>query len=271
MQFGITVSNAGAFGDPRAGIELAVAAEKAGWDGFFTWDALPARPEPPPAYDPWVILSSIAALTERIRIGTCITVVPRYRVHLLARTLATLDVLSEGRLIFGVGIGDGPSSFDAFGEQSDARVRAEKLDEALEIMTRLWTGEEVTHRGQHFVVEKFALTASPKQQPRIPIWVGGDSPGAMRRAASWDGWIGPSANPLAGTPEDAVVVRRRLSAEGAPPANFDLAWAGTTSGSDDDRVVPYQRAGANWWIEVLFGSRDDVMRRVTAGPPRTGL
>jgi alkanesulfonate monooxygenase SsuD/methylene tetrahydromethanopterin reductase-like flavin-dependent oxidoreductase (luciferase family) len=132
----------------------------------------------------------------------------------LARTLASLDVLCGGRLILGVAIGDGGSSFDAFGESAEARIRAEKLDEALEIITRLWSGDEISHRGKHFVVEKFALTALPLQRPRIPIWVGGDGPPALRRAARWDGWIGPDEDPLAATPDDLITVCRNLQGRG---------------------------------------------------------
>lgn len=265
LRFGIAPPNAGAFGDPRAAAELAMLAEDAGWDGYFSWDGLPVRPQPPAAHDPWVILSAVAVATERMRIGSCIAVVPRYKPHLLARTLASLDVLSNGRLILGVGIGDGPSSFEAFGESGDPRVRAEKLDEALEIITALWSGEELTHRGNHYAVDGVALTARPIQQPRIPIWVGGDSVGALRRAARWDGWIGPDQDPLNATAEDAAAVRRQLESEGADDG-IELAWGGRTS-SNRDSVAAYRRAGATWWIEVAVGSRDDVMARVAAGPP----
>jgi alkanesulfonate monooxygenase SsuD/methylene tetrahydromethanopterin reductase-like flavin-dependent oxidoreductase (luciferase family) len=100
--------------------------------------------------------------------------------HVLARTLATLEVLSGGRLSLGGGIVDGSTSYEALGEPGDARIRAQKLDEALDVITRLWSGEPVTHHGHHYVVDGFALTAVPLQRPRIPIWVGGDS-----RPATW--------------------------------------------------------------------------------------
>jgi hypothetical protein len=185
----------------------------------------------------------------------------------LARTLASLDVLCGGRLILGVAIGDGGSSFDAFGESAEARIRAEKLDEALEIITRLWSGDEISHRGKHFVVEKFALTALPLQRPRIPIWVGGDGPPALRRAARWDGWIGPDEDPLAATPDDLITVCRNLQGAGASLQSFDVAWAGKTDIGDEGSVADYQSAGATWWIEVILGSREEILARVAAGPP----
>ncbi|MBW3537834.1 MAG: LLM class flavin-dependent oxidoreductase, partial [Actinobacteria bacterium] len=217
LSFGIAPPNWGAFGDPSAAAELAGVAEEAGWDGYFCWDALPVRPEPPAVYDPWVILSAVAMATTRMRIGSCIAVVPRYPPHVLARTLVSLDVLSNGRLILGVGIGDGGASSEAFGDAGEARVRAEKLDEALDVITRLWSGEEVNHRGQHFVVEGFTLAARPVQRPRIPIWVGGDSPPALRRAARWDGWIGPDNAWDEATVEKLGQVHDRLAAAGADP------------------------------------------------------
>lgn len=267
LRFAIAPSNAGPFGDPKAATELARAAEEAGWDGYFSWDALPMRPDPPPAYDPWVILSAVAMVTTRMKIGTCVAVVPRYKPHLLARTLVSLDVLSGGRVIFGVGLGgDGGASIKAFGENAATRARAQKTDEALEIITRLWSEDLVTYQGEHYMVDGFTLSARPVQQPRIPIWVGGDSPAALRRAARWDGWLGPSENPLESSPEDVRTVCGRLDAEpGASP--LDIAWSGTT-GDRDDSVTAYRDAGATWWIEVLLGTREQMLSRVAAGPPK---
>lgn len=267
MRSGIATPNWGPFGDPRAAVELAVAAERSGWDGYFSWDALIVRNDPPPTFDPWTILSAVATATQRIRIGTCIAVLARYKPHLVARTLASLDVLSEGRLTLGVGIGNGGAPFEAFGEPGEARIRAEKLDEALEVITRLWTGEQVTHHGKHYTVDGYALTALPVQRPRVPIWVGGDSPAAMRRAGRWDGWIGPDEDPFSATAEDVAAVRHRLGQEGASMPSFDIAWAGTTDPRDDASVDAFQRAGATWWIEVAVGNREEVLARVAAGPP----
>src|SRR5690606_5789606 len=113
-------------------IELAMLAESAGWDGFFLWDHIQldadARPE---VHDPWVLLGAVAARTERVRLGTMVTPVPRRRPWKLAREVVTLDHLSGGRAILGVGIGTPPEAeFGAFGEPSDARTRAAQLDEA---------------------------------------------------------------------------------------------------------------------------------------------
>lgn len=263
MRVGIAVPNWGRLGDPRVAAELAACAEQAGWDAYFCWDGLPTTPNPNPAFDPWVILAAVAAATERIRIGTCIAVLARYKPHVVARTLASLDVLSGGRMILGVGIGDGGRSFEAFGEPGDARIRAQRLDEALEVVTRLWAGGEVTHRGTHFTVDRFTLAAVPIQQPRIPIWVGGDSAAAMRRAARWDGWIGPDNDPASATPDDLAAVRRHLEDAGADFTSFDLAWAGADGASS---LEDHRRAGATWRIEVGLGSQDELMDRLAAGP-----
>jgi probable F420-dependent oxidoreductase len=267
FRYGISPPNWGAFGDPRAAAELGRIAEDAGWDGYLTWDAVFVTEDPPPCHDPWVILGAVASATERIRIGTCIAPLPRYQPHVVARTLASLDVLSGGRLILGVGIGDGGGSFEAFGEPGEARVRAAKLDEALEVITRLWSGEQVTHHGTHYRIDGFTLSALPLQRPRIPIWVGGDSPPARRRAARWDGWIGPDEDPLGASPEHVPAVREELQRAGASFPSFDLAWAGTTVAGDHRSAAAAREAGATWWIEIAAGDREQVLTRVAAGPP----
>lgn len=189
MRFGVAPPNTGEIGDPRMAREAAALAEEAGWDGYFTWDALSLADDPPPVYDPFVVLAAAASATSSIRLGTCILVAARYPPHLLAMRLASLDVLSGGRMIVGVGLGDGGEVFSRFGGSGKAAARAQRLDEVLDIVTRLWAGEAVTHHSDHYQIDQFRLSARPVQQPRIPIWVGGDSPGALRRAARWDGWI----------------------------------------------------------------------------------
>ena len=248
--------------------ELARAAEVAGWDGYFTWDALLVGASPPPTYDPFMSLALASVATTRIRIGTCILVAPRYAPHLLAMRMANLDVLSGGRVILGVGIGDQAATFEAFGAPGSARVRAEQLDEVLDIVHRLWTGERVVHAGTHFTVDGFTLNPTPVQRPRIPIWVGGDSPGALARASRWDGWIGPDDDPFTATVADLAAVRASISSQRSPAASFDLAWAGPTGTDPGQRPQDMAIAGATWLITPAVGDCDTVFRRVADGPNR---
>ena len=259
--------NTGETGDPRFAARAAAAAEYSGWDGYFTWDALPVADDPPAVFDPFVILAAAAAATSSIRLGTCILVAARYPPHLLAMRLATLDVLSEGRMTLGVGLGDGGEVFRRFGGSGRASVRAQRLDETLEIITRLWSGETVTHESEHFTIDRFTLTTRPVQQPRIPIWVGGDTPGALRRAARWDGWIGPDDSPLAKTTRDLEATKSALRAAGAP-TELDIAWASVADDAQPERASLLESAGATWWIEPVFGTAEQVMDRIAVGPPR---
>ena len=180
MHFGIEIIPLGEYADPKKALELAVAAEDAGWDGVFLWDHLGFVWGAPSA-DPWVALAAIAARTSRLRLGTMVTPVPRRRPQVLANTLATLDQLSGGRVIFGAGLGGVDMEFSAFGEETDPHVRAEKLDEALELLDRLLSGEPVTHIGRHYQADDITLAPLPVQ-PRIPFWIGGESLPSLRRA-----------------------------------------------------------------------------------------
>src|SRR5919202_2507053 len=194
MRYGVTVPNFGECCDPRTLADIAREAEAAGWDGFFLWDHVQLMPTP--TVDPWVALTAIALATRRIRIGPMVTPVPRRRPIKLARETVSLDHLSDGRLILGVGIGGGPWEWDYFGEESDLRTRGAMLDEALELLTRIWTGQPVLHEGRFYrvrgdfgpgrpEVNPTPLLPRPRQSPRIPIWVAGTWPKKppFRRAA----------------------------------------------------------------------------------------
>src|SRR5207249_2164057 len=127
---------------------------------------------------PWVVLAAIAVRTSRIRLGAMLHPLPWRRPWLFARDAATLDLLSGGRLILPVGLGAvGDEEFQRgltnAGEPTDRRLRAERLDEGLDIVTALWRGEPVTYRGKHYRLEEFKLDAVPLQAPRVPIWVVG--------------------------------------------------------------------------------------------------
>jgi alkanesulfonate monooxygenase SsuD/methylene tetrahydromethanopterin reductase-like flavin-dependent oxidoreductase (luciferase family) len=155
---------------------------------LFVWDHLGFAWGVPPA-DPWVVLAAVAQATTRIRLGTAVTPLARRRPVVVANAVATLDRLSGGRVVLGAGLGGVSAEFAAFGEPDDPRVRAGKLDEALEVVAALWAGQPVSHAGEHYTVDGVALAPTPVQRPRVPIWIGGHSRAAQRRAARWDGWI----------------------------------------------------------------------------------
>jgi alkanesulfonate monooxygenase SsuD/methylene tetrahydromethanopterin reductase-like flavin-dependent oxidoreductase (luciferase family) len=198
-------------------------------------------------------------------VGTAVTPVARRRPHVLAQTVATLDVLSGGRVVFGAGLGGVPSEFSAFGEDDDARLRAEKLDEGLELLRRLWSGERVEHRGRHFAVADVTLAPLPLQE-RLPIWIGGNSRRALRRAARFDGWIADTADP-----ERMTVSPDELAESVAAIGRGDGFEVAVHGYSDTADPRAYAAAGATWWLEDLHDIRasfDDLLARVTAGPPR---
>jgi alkanesulfonate monooxygenase SsuD/methylene tetrahydromethanopterin reductase-like flavin-dependent oxidoreductase (luciferase family) len=264
VRFGICLSNFGTYSDPSLPLRFGQAAEASGWDGVFIWDHL-AFTWGPPAADPWTVLAAIATSTERVRLGTAVTPVARRRPHVLAHQVATLDNLSGGRVTFGAGLGGIESEFGRFGEPTDAKVRAAMLDEGLELLRRFWSGEEVTHRGEHYTVEGVTLAPTPVQA-RLPIWVGGNRPASLRRAAHWDGWLADGADPkgVRLSPDDVA----RSIATIDRSDSYDVA---VLAESDRMDAGAYARAGATWWLENLHdkrGSTAEMLALVQHGPPR---
>jgi alkanesulfonate monooxygenase SsuD/methylene tetrahydromethanopterin reductase-like flavin-dependent oxidoreductase (luciferase family) len=277
MQYALYLPNFGAQHSARGLAELARDAEEAGWDGFFLWDHIIAGAEGAPMVDVWVALSAIAMNTARIRLGATVTPLPRRRPWKLARETVTLDHLSNGRLTLGVGLGV-PEEYDPFGEDSDNKVRAAKLDEGLEILAGLWSGEPFEHHGQAYRVEKTTFRPPSLQQPRIPVWVGGFWPAKapFRRAARWDGVI-PLKQGGDGllTPQDVVEVRDFIRQQRTSDAPFDIAVINWSAPSDSkaaaEKVAAYAKVGTTWWLEALYMQRDslEAMReRIRVGPPR---
>jgi alkanesulfonate monooxygenase SsuD/methylene tetrahydromethanopterin reductase-like flavin-dependent oxidoreductase (luciferase family) len=264
VRYGICLANIGTYSNPRAAMEMAAAGEASGWDGIFVWDHL-AFVWDRAAADPWVVLAAVAATTERMRVGTAVTPVARRRPQVLAHQVATLDVLSGGRVIFGAGLGGVASEFSKFGEAADAAVRAERLDEGLDVLRALWAGEHVVHAGKHYTVDGVTLSPLPVQRT-LPVWIGGNRSPSQRRAARWDGWCADSSDPTGMTlsPDE---VARGVETIGRDD-DFDVAVIGY-----HDRIAPgkYERAGATWWMESIHdmrGSYDEMVSLVGRGPPR---
>jgi alkanesulfonate monooxygenase SsuD/methylene tetrahydromethanopterin reductase-like flavin-dependent oxidoreductase (luciferase family) len=268
--------------DPMALVAIAVEAEQAGFDGFFLWDHMTWSDAGlgPSIVDPWAVLSVIAARTERIILGPMITPVSRRRPWVLARQTVTLDLLASGRTVFGAGLGSPVhGDFGLFGEEVGDRARAGMLDEGLDLMARLWSGEVVEFRGEHFQVGPVRFTPAPAGGGRIPVWVGGVLPSTagMRRAARWDGAVpiryegGHLARPSA---RDIAFVRDLAVEQRGNVDGFDLVvWAEVAA--DPSAVAAelpaYEEAGTTWWIETARPGQDDdwhagLRKRISTGP-----
>jgi alkanesulfonate monooxygenase SsuD/methylene tetrahydromethanopterin reductase-like flavin-dependent oxidoreductase (luciferase family) len=276
LRFAINTPNFGVYGDARVLAELAHEAEEAGWDGFFLWDHIGSGPDwPDPFADPWIALTAMALATQRIKLGPLVTPLPRRRPWKVAREAVTLDHLSNGRLILGVGIGtDRVREFSCFGEDGSDRLHGELLDEGLDVLTRLWSGETFSYTGTHYQLTNARFLPTPLQQPRIPIWVAGIWPNKkpFRRASQWDG-VCPIANNRELTPQDYRELTAYVGSQRASATPFDILCAGQTTGTDRARdaatVRPFAEAGATWWQEAFDWqhSLEQVRTRIRQGPP----
>ncbi|MBA2691624.1 MAG: LLM class flavin-dependent oxidoreductase [Rubrobacter sp.] len=274
MKYGFIITS----GDPLAVADLACEVEDAGWDGAFYWDGICIGAFD--TYDPWVVMAAMAMRTERVRIGAMLTPPARRRPWKLARETMTLDRLSNGRLVLPVGLGatdDG--GFSKVGEPTDKKVRAELLDEGLDILTGLWSGEPFSYEGDYYRVEEMTFLPKPVQTPRIPIWVVGAWPSrkSMDRVLRYDGLLAYAMNRAPGyaAPDDIREMRRYVEENRESDTPFDIVWEGETPGDDPERaagiVAPFAEAGATWWMESPWTPPNDpetLRERIRQGPPR---
>ncbi len=266
MKFGFVVP----WGDADDVGDLAAAAEEAGWDGLFVW-------EPIWGVDAWISLGLAAVRTSRIRLGTLLTPPSRRRPWELAGQVATVDRLSNGRVTLSVGLGAIDSGFDTFGEECDRRVRAELMDECLDVMCGLWDGQPFSFDGAHYHVRptEFPTIANVVQNPRVPIWcvaaVGREK--STRRALRWDGVI-PQVLDDDGARlpdlDELTRLRARIDAE-VTDRPFDIVIEGSIS---QHSPAAYSDAGATWWIESMWDAINEhspvsaAYDRLVQGPPR---
>ncbi len=259
VRFGLTLPIFNQLSDPRVVADLAAAAEDAGWDGVFVWDHVAYGPRVSAIADPWVTLAAVAVATRRVLIGPMVTPLPRRRPIQVAREVTTLDHLSGGRVVLGVGIGgDHNHELSGTGEQTDDRVRGAMLDEALEVLAAAWTGEPVHHQGEHYVLDGLTVGPPPVQRPGPPVWVAlrRGNRGPLRRAARYDAMFPievESPDRLAALVAEA----QRLRDPGAGP--LDVA---VDSDVGDD-PAPWAAAGATWWLKT-FSAHDATVDEVRA-------
>ena len=276
MRFAVGLPNVKEYADPRLLVDLAVTAEGAGWDGVFVWDHLLYR-DGGAALNPWIAAAAVAQATSEIRLGVMVVALARRRPWNVAREAAALDILSNGRLMFGAGLGSRDDEFKLFGENATPRVRAEKLDESLEIIAGLWSGRPFTYEGEHFQIDEVLFVPTPLQTPRIPVLVAGRWPNRrpFRRAARWDGIfatheeVGHTETMTVAQLTEIIEYTRSHRAETTTP--FEVVIEGQTSGPDSTFVTDYARAGLTWWVEKLGwfrGPLEEMKARIEAGPPR---
>jgi alkanesulfonate monooxygenase SsuD/methylene tetrahydromethanopterin reductase-like flavin-dependent oxidoreductase (luciferase family) len=266
VRYGVHLPIFGPFGDPAVLVELAVLAEDTGWDGVFVWDHL-WFPGSPPTADPIVALSAIAQATERVLLGPLVLPLARRRAQKVARETATLDRLSEGRLVLGVGLGV-PRDYENFGEDPDARARGDATDAALDFLRRAWAGEPVAREGDEDVVFE------PRPVHRIPIWGAARlsaPPRPFRRAAQLDG-IAPvpdTYDPRKGlSAAEVAAVAGKVEEQRGSLDGYDVVAIGSTARGADP--AEYEReAGATWWVEDVhpgIGGLDWARERLADGP-----
>jgi alkanesulfonate monooxygenase SsuD/methylene tetrahydromethanopterin reductase-like flavin-dependent oxidoreductase (luciferase family) len=278
MRYGLALPNGGV--DARTLVGFGVLAEEVGWDGVFLEDYIVYQNrQDVQTHDPWAILAGLALRTAHVRLGTEVTPLPRRRPWKLARETATVDHLSGGRLILGVGLGDAAEpGFRQF-EETDARRRAELLDEGLAVLAGLWSGKPFSYRGRHYQVDETTFLPPPVQRPRIPIWVGGGYPlkGPMERAARWDGAClykhPPTANDHRMTADDVRGLKRFVESRRTAGDPYDIVVGGHQRSADWDaeraHIRSVREAGATWWIEWVPPDKPDVMRAaIQRGPLR---
>ncbi|HZS13557.1 MAG TPA: TIGR03560 family F420-dependent LLM class oxidoreductase [Candidatus Dormibacteraeota bacterium] len=220
-------------------LRLARAAEDAGWDALFRSDHLfhPAQPTPP-ALEAWTTLAGLARDTARIRLGTLVTPMTFRHPSVLAREVATVDEMSGGRVELGVGTGWFEVEHSTLGIPFPSmRERTDRLHEAVEVITRLWTGQPVSYQGTHYRLDGAVARPRPVQDP-LPLIVGGhggrrSTQLAARHATEYN----TTSTDPAGAAQTFAAVRAACEAEGRDPATLRTTWMGTVLTGRDEAAL----------------------------------
>jgi len=273
MKIGFSLLNNWGIDDVQALVDLAVRAEQLGLDSVWTHDHVFnvahvfERIGGRPYYEPLTLLAYVAARTTRVRLGTSVLVLPYHHPIRLAKTAATLDVLSGGRLILGVGVGAVENEMEAMG--TPFKERGPFTDEAIAAMRTLWREEDPRFDGRYSRFAGMKFSPKPRQKP-IPIVVGGVSRAAIRRAARLgDGWqpLGLSPEALA---QGMATLREEVRATGRDPAEVPVSIAMSITASTGHRAAlgttPVEIAGtARAFAEIGV---DTLVVSATTSDPR---
>src|SRR5919201_5062296 len=283
MKFGVTIPNNWGVEEPQQVLAVGRTAEELGYDSVWVMDHLlnngyiRERLDDKPYYHPLATLSHVSATTRRVVLGTSVLVLPYHNPVELAKYTATLDQMSGGRLTLGVGVGAMTEEFEALGVPF--RQRGALTNECIAIMKELWTNPDPSYHSRRWHFSDLKFSPKPLQKPHIPLWIGGSSPGAMRRAATMgDGWHPSGMSPeefragreevrqlatAAGRDPDAqtMSIRVEVEAHGRPSsqrAQNRSRLPGDNAGQMIDGINAYQSAGVDHIVLAL--NTGDVQR-----------
>ena len=252
MKFGVTVPNNWGIENAKEALSFGPLAEELGYDSVWVMDHLfnngyiRERLDDKPYYHPLATLSYLAATTERVLLGTSVLVLPYHNPVELAKYAATLDQMSDGRVTLGVGVGAMTEEFAALGIPMSERGAL--TNECIRVMKELWTNQAPSYHSSRWNFDDLRFSPKPVQQPHIPLWIGGASPGALRRAARLgDGW-----HPSGLTPEEYAVrrqqVRELAERAGRDPDSLTMSArveVEATGGPSSDRAASRARIPGN--------------------------
>lgn len=270
MQLGIHLPHVGRKAGPAAIRQAAEQAEALGFADVWASEHIivpKGAPYPPSPlfFDPLLTLAWAAAFTARVRLGTSVLVLPMRHPVPLAKELATLQLLSGGRLILGAGVGWLQAEYAALGVPFGERGR--RMDEGLKLMRALWQDDPITFETTWIEAEIANMRMQPKPEPAIPVWIGGTSEAALRRAiALGDGWHGTQLEPDAVGP----IVRRLKAARPNLVTSMRVGWDGREDAALAQRLAAYAASGLDHvmvepWERELDGWLRAVERIARAG------
>jgi probable F420-dependent oxidoreductase len=261
------------FVEPEDFVRLGQACERFGYDSAwgndhvttqrYVREQFPGRP--PRYYEVLTVLTAVGMTTTRLRLGTALLVLPMREIVYLAKTVATMDQLTGGRLVLGVGLGAYREEFEAWGPRLRTARRGEMLDEGLDALHRLLTEPSASFEGRYYAFERVEMFPKPRQQP-FPVFVGGHNLEVVERCARWgQGWL-PGWRPLEELRDRIRMLRARAAALGRDAARIEIApqFSLTIGKTLEAAEARYMRSGLVAHRRSLAYTGRDLSRQVEA-------